>query len=206
MSEKKLEMIRLAGERLSDEQDQFQLFVDEMLDQMEIRRTAIDAKTVLIHEARLHRAENQRNMDAALVEIHGHSITARQQEYMAGLSGELSESQRIIETLEVERRQLQVDMDQAVEELTAFAAILTMVDEIKADFERAQSEWGQTCSRVSNGNSLESNAAHDRLLGQLKKSQDEVDRLTLVVEQHSLQLASERDTAKSRIKLLRRSA
>jgi chromosome segregation ATPase len=189
MFDDKFDLVRNAGERLNDEQLQFQSFVDDTLDQMEAKRTGLEEREVLLQQARARVAENQIEMDRALEAIHGQEIKAGQRQRMTELSEALKRDQALIEQLDEQRYALRTDMDQAMEDLNAFADVLMMVDCLKSEFEQAQSELIEMQTIVATSGV---NPDEHPLMGRLRESYENIERLTKVVERHRTQLASER--------------
>ncbi|MEM7316864.1 MAG: hypothetical protein AAF497_27345 [Planctomycetota bacterium] len=178
-----------AGKRLDDEQQRFQAFVDETLDQMETKRIQMEQRESQLLQTRQRIVANQEEMDQALEEIHGQQITDEQRERMSALAQQLTDDRDAIDRLEDERSALQSDLDGAMEDLNAFADVLMMVDTLKSEFATAQSELIRVQTIVRDSGVEPS--SHP-LMNRLQQSYDDVERLTNVVERHRLQLAEER--------------
>ncbi len=212
ISEDSLQTVRNAIRDLQAERQQFQQFIDEMLDGLEDMRVSLTHRDAEIRTARANMEAKQVDMDLALEKIQGAAeINATRRRELEERSRELAECRSQMAVLERERDVARKQMNEAVEELASVADILELVESTQEELDhtreellRAREQLEKQQANTETEQEVEDLRRENQQLEQeLRDSKKEASRLATLVEEQNRQLASQRERLSKDLRGLR---
>ncbi len=222
ISDGSIRVIRNAAEQLQHERTQFETFIAKMLDGLEEMRRQLVLHEEGIAETEGQLAKRQERLDHALEEASAASKINRQtQAEVDRLTGELQNAHEAHESLSAERDSLKARLNDAVDELSAVADALDLVQSTERELAKTRQELSDAKDQLrglksrpeaSDVETLQK--AIEKLTAELRGSREESARLNEKVaeqkqmldeqrEKMSKNLDGLRDSLKNRVKSLR---
>lgn len=222
ISDGSIRVIRNAADQLQQERTQFETFIAKMLDGLEEMRRQLVLHEEGIAETEGQLAKRQEQLDQALEEASAASrINKQTQVEVDRLTGELQNAHDAHERLSAERDDLKARLNDAVDELSAVADALDLVQSTERELVKTRQELSDAKDQLrglksrpeaSDVETLQK--AIEKLTAELRGSREESARLNEKVaeqkqmldeqrEKMSKNLDGLRDSLKNRVKSLR---
>lgn len=185
LSVESLEAIRGALAEIKSDRDQTALFLDEMLDGMELMRQQIESHEATLRQRRDELNRREADMRRTLQELEERALElASCEDDLRAARGKIEELEQHIFQLEQERDAARQRLDAAADELASVADVLSVLDATQRELEEAREQLVTLKTEVDAGRSAADEVAlqqaireKEQLEVELRKSKEEVQRL-----------------------------